>query len=246
MRTLRTIGVVGSAMALLLSASVVFANEGQATSTRGENVNESNYRSMSASTTARMQTVRDEAQTRMESQRTKIENRLSDIKDQAKQEMAKTLAGQFNNLNKTWTDNFMQLLDKYDALLVKVQDRATVAASAGKDIATTTTAVQLAKTAILNARTAVVAQAAKTYALNPTTIPTIPATATEKDGQDKIMKGLRTSFQNMHSTLFKDLFALRDGAMKDARKAVQNSIQTLGAIPGVDGDNATSTEKKSN
>jgi len=55
------------------------------------------------------------------------------------------------------------------------------------------------------------------------------------------MKGLRTQFQNLHKSLFKDLFALRDGAMKGARKSVQDALQTLSQIPKVDDDSATST-----
>jgi hypothetical protein len=129
-------------------------------------------------------------------------------------------------------------------MLVKVQARADIASSTGKDITATTAAIQSAKTAILSARTAVVAQAAKTYTLDPSTIPTTATSTT--NGQEKIMKSLRTSFQNFHTTLFKDLFALRDGAMKNARTALQNAVQTLSGIPGVDEDNATSTAKKSN
>ena len=240
MRTFRTIGVVGGITVLLLSASVAFANEGQATNTRGGNEFGGDYRAMSASTTARMQTMRDEAQARMQTQREKMMMRMSDIQDKVKQEKAKNLATQFDNLNTTWTDKFMQLLDHYDAILQKIQDRADIASSAGKDITAVTADIQSAKTAILNARTAMVAQAAKTYTLDPSTISTNMTTAS---GQDKMMKSLRTSFQNLHTSLFKDLFAMRDGIMKDARGAVQKALQTLGQIPGVDSDNATSTTK---
>ena len=61
--------------------------------------------------------------------------------------------------------------------------------------------------------------------------------------QEKIVQGLRTAFKKLHETLFKDLFALRDGPMKDARRALQNAHQALSKIPGVDERNATSTEK---
>lgn len=230
-------GVVGGIAVLLLSTGVAFAKE-QATSTRSENKG-GDYRMMSASTTERMQTVRDEAKTRMTTQREKAMKRVADIRDGAKQEMAQRIAVQFDNLNSTWTDKFMKLLDRYDALLVKVESRVAIAASAGEDTASTTAAIQSAKTAILTARTAVVAQAAKTYVLDPSTI---PATATSTvSGQEKIMKSLRTSFQTLHTTLFKDLFALRDGPMKSARTAVQNAIQSLNSIPGADEETATST-----
>jgi len=226
MRTFRTIGIIGSAAAILLSASMVFARE-QATSTSREQVN-NDYRAMAASTTARMQAVRADAQNRMAAQREKVAQRVADIQDEAKQQIAKNLAAQFDNLNSTWTDRFMQTLDRYDTILQKMEDRTNIAAGNGKDIASTTIAIQSAKTAVTNARTAVVAQAAKTYTLNPLTIPATATTTTS--GQEKLMKGLRTSFQNLHATLFKDLFALRDGPMKDARKAVQNALQELSQI----------------
>ena len=215
------IGVVSVSAVFFLSAGVAFAHEGQATSTR------------------------DTMKARMEDRHNKVLERMADIRDKVKQEKAQALATRFDTLNATWTDRFMQLLDHYDALLGKMQNRATIAENAGKDVASTTLAIQLAKTAIANARAAIVAQAAKTYALDPSLISTT-ATSTAS-GQEKIMRSLRTSFQVLHAGLFKDLFALRDGAMKDARKAVQNVLQTLSVIPHVDEDNdATSTESKSN
>lgn len=233
MRTLRIMGIVG-ASALLLSTSVAFA-EDKSANTRGDN-ERGDYRAMASSTTARMKAGRDEAQTRMEGQRTKAEEHMKNIQDKAKQEMAQRLAKQFNNLNSTWTDKFMQQLDRYDALVQKIQDRADIAAGNGKDVASTTAAIQSATTAIASARTAVIAQAAaKTYTLDTSTLPTTATTT--PSGQEKIMKNFRVSFQTLHKTLFKDLFALRDGPMKDARRAVQDAIQTLGKIPRVDEDN---------
>ncbi|MFA6279053.1 MAG: hypothetical protein WCS97_02865 [Candidatus Paceibacterota bacterium] len=250
MRTLKTIGVIGSVAAILLSTTVVFARE-QATSTQGEN-QKGEQRGLIATTTQRedgktarerMKVVRDEALARMAMQREKAAQRLVDIQDKAKQEMAQKLANQFENLNSTWTDRFLQLLDHYDALVQKIQSRANIAVGNGKDVASTTAAIKSAQDAIAAARTAVVAQAAKTYTLDPSTIPTTATTTSS--GQEKIMKSLRTSFKSLHTTLFADLFALRDGTMKDARKAVQSALQTLGAIPGVDDNkNATSTEAR--
>lgn len=232
-------GVIGSAAVLLLSASVAFA-EGRVASTSIEKAT-SDYRMKVASTTERMQTMRAEAQTRMETVRNKVMQRMTDIQDKVKQDMAQKLSVQFDNLNTTWTDHFMNLLNHYDAIVQKMQDRATIAAGNGKDVATANTAIQSAMTAILSARTAVATQAAKVY--TPDTSSTNAVATTTPNGQEQLMKGLRTSFQKLHTGLFKDLFALRDGPMKDARGTVQSALETLGEIPGVDGDkNATTTE----
>lgn len=189
-----------------------------------------------------IETKREEMKVRVEELRGKAEKRLADIKDKAKQEAAQRLAKQLSELNATWTDRFVQTLDRYTTVLGKIQDRANIAADAGKDVTAATAAIQSANTAIETARTAVIAQAAKTYVLDTSTL----TTATEK-GQSELMKNVKASFQSLHKSLFKDLFAVRDGAMTDARKAVQDALATLGKIPGVnEGSSATSTAATSN
>ena len=250
MRTLRIVGIISCAAGLLLSTDVAFARD-QATSTTNGN-NKGELRGLVATTTSEenaknardlMQSVRADAQTRMTAQREKMTQRMTEIKDKVKQAQAQKIAKQFENLNSTWTDHFMNLLDRYDAIVQKMQDRAAIAAEKGKDSTAATTAIQVAKTSIANARTVVTVQAAKTY----TPAVTDSATPTTASGQESMMKEFRSSFQTLHSTLFNDLFALRDGPMKDARTAVQSALQSLGTIPGVDDEkSATTTEKKSN
>lgn len=262
--SIRHIGIIASAAALLLSGSVAFAEEQVCTKeakvcpdgttvgrtgpncefarcpASGERMN-SDRIIKDASTTARMEVKKEEGRARMAEMRAKAQQHLGDIKDKAKQEKAQHLATQFDDLNKTWTDNFTKMLDHYDATLVKVQSRAAIDAAAGKDVSATAPAVQKAKDAIAAARVAVALQAAKTYILDTSTLPTT-ATSTNS-GQEKIMKALRTSFQTLHKSLFKDLFALRDGAMKDARKAVQDAVKTLGGGTEAGEGHATSTDK---
>lgn len=197
----------------------------------------------------RMEAAREEAKKRVEAQREKAEQRVSEIKDRAVQQRAHTISKQFANINKRWTDHFMDLLDRYDAILKKVEDRAAIAASSGKNTASTTPAIQAARTAIDSARTAVIAQAAKVYELNtststaitaPVTASTTTATSTN-GGQAALIQNLRSAFKTLHEQLFKDLFALRDGPMLNARKAVQTAVQSLVRIPGINDDTATTT-----
>src|SRR3989344_784075 len=131
------------------------------------------------------------------------------------------------------------LKEKAAERVADIQDRADIAAGKGRDVTTATAAIQSAQAAIESARAAVTAQAAKAYVLDTSAVAVTTSTTTPS-GQVELMKNLRTSFQNLHKTLFKDLFALRDGPMKDARKAVQSALQTLGKIPGVDEETATS------
>ena len=276
MRTFRIIGVVGTA-ALLLSASVVFAEErpknvelrtGEsrakvATTTRmlGETKEAAKERleavrkevkdKMEAAreeARARMEVAREEAKTRIAEKREKAEKRVADIQDKVKKQMAEKIAKQLERLNSTWTGHFMNVLERYDAIVLKMQDRSAKAAAAGRDITAANTAIEAAKTAVASAKTAVIAQAAKAYALDTAAVTTTVATTTPT-GQGELIQSLRKAFQNLHTSLFKDLFALRDGAMKDARGAVQNALQALGKVPKVDDDTddetATSTSTSS-
>ncbi|MBI5405692.1 hypothetical protein HY972_01480 [Candidatus Kaiserbacteria bacterium] len=235
MRILKIVGVASSAAVILLSATVVSA-EGRAPNALRQNRDD--YRK-AASTTPRVTAGREEEKGRAEEARKKAGERLADIQDKVKQRQAQQLAARFENLNKTWTEHFMNLLDRYGIILGKIKGRADIAAGKGKDVTAANAAIQSAKTAIANARTAVAAQAAKTY------VPDISAAAatatTTPSGQEGLIKDVRASFKNLRASLFKDLFALRDGPMRDARKAVQDALQALGAIPGVDEDSATST-----
>lgn len=181
-----------------------------------------------------------EAKDRVEANRAKAEERLSEIRDKKKQEMAQRLAKQFEELNKTWTDHFTQQLDRYDAVVKKIQDRAALASGAGKDVSATTAAVQTAKTAISTARAAVVAQAAKVYVLSASAVAATASTTTQV-GQEQLMKNLKNSFQELHKTLFADLTALRDGQMTEVRKSVQSALQTLEKVPAVDAVATAST-----
>lgn len=185
---------------------------------------------------SKMEAKREEMKTKMEAQRERAKQRLADIRDKKKQEMASKIADQFDNLNKKWTDHFIERLGHLGDVLLKMQERSDIAATNGKDVTATNAAIEAARTAIAAAQTAVTAQAAKTYVLNAAAVTTTVATTTDT-GQENLMKGLRTQFQSLHKALFKDLFALRDGAMKKADTAVRDALKTLGKIPRVDDDN---------
>jgi hypothetical protein len=233
---MRKIGAFSIATTLLLSSATVFAEEQRPNAMGVNKVSERNH-PLASTTAARLEAARANRET----EREKVKQRLSEIKDGAKQRLALQLSGQFDDLNKTWTDHFSSVLDQLESVLQKTQDRATNAAGAGKDVGSTTAAIQVAHTAITTARDAVAVQAAKSYALATTTIPTT-ATSTP-NGQDRIIQALRTSFKALHTGLFKDLFALRDGPMKDARKAVHNALQTLTGVYRVNNSHATSTSE---
>lgn len=177
--------------------------------------------------------LREQAQVKVQQIKEKVQQKLTKIKNQQKQQLAKKIANQLDHLNEVWTDHFIQVLDHLDLVLQKIQTRTDKAASNGKNVTAVTSAIQTAKTAITTARTSVTAQAQKTYTISDTTIDAGVTSAATTAGQEKIMQNLRAQFKTIKDQLQKDLFALRDGVIKDARTAVQNVLQELIKIPGV-------------
>lgn len=272
MRTYLKLGAVGSVIALALSATTVFAegrpaNVGQggfaqrggsqyqsdgamATGTRKQSAKMSGYGRRPAdigSTTPRGMRATGESyaaqrEARAAQMRAKAQERLAAVQDKAKQQLVEHLSGAFDRINKTWTNHFSRLLDRYDAILQKIQDRARVAGERGKSVTAANAAIEAAHTAITSARGAVAVQAARTYVpdLSSASTTTVIATSTPS-GQKQIMQGFRTAFQTLRDELFGDLFALRDGQMKEVRTAMQAAFHALSRIPGVDERSATST-----
>ena len=193
-----------------------------------------------ASTTAQVAAKRAEVKAAMEAKREEAKQRLAEIRDKKKQELAARLNEQFDKLNTKWTDHFIQVLDQYDAVLLKIQARAGIGATSGNNVASTTASVQVAQTAIATARTAVIAQAAKSYTLNVSTT-TAAVASTTASSQEELVSGLRTAFQTIHKSLFDDLKGLRDGVIRDARSAVQAAHQALRQIPKIDEDDDDET-----
>jgi|GEM_PF-2992836 len=177
--------------------------------------------------------TRDHEQEKVKEAKERLQQKLAEVKDQKKQQLAKQIANQFDHLNQTWTDHFTAILNHLDIVLQKIQTRADKAAFNGKDVTAATAAIQAAKTAIAAARTAVIAQAAKTYVVPDTSVTTGVTAPTTTSGQEKIMQNLRNEFKAAREQLRKDLFALRDGIVKNARVAVQGALQELVKIPGV-------------
>ncbi len=257
MHAFRMVGIIGVVAAFLLSTSVAFAQESGAD--RATNVParaqveiekaaremmEKNERlrvkAMNASMAGeRVQAVREGAQERAKVEREKAKERMKDIRDEKRQEKMQKFSTQLENLNERWTNKFAEQLDRLSAVVKKMESRAATAAANGKDVTAANAAIQIAKNVIQTAQTGVTAQTAKTYTLDLSTITTTTDASTSK-GQGELMKGLKDSFQTLHKTLFKDLFALRDGPMTVARKAVQDAHQTLSKISGVDESTATS------
>lgn len=214
--------------------SAADARKAIATTTRAD------IREIKQTAKERVEAVREEAKERVKQEREKTKERLGDIQDKKRQQLAQKITEQFENLNKTWTDEFAKKLDRFNTMLQKMETRAATAAANRKDVTAANAAIQLAKNIVITTQASVAAQAAKTYVPDASSLITGVATTTSQ-GQEELTKALRASFRVLHSALFRDLFALRDGPMTVARRAVQDALTALSRVPGVDEKATTAT-----
>lgn len=191
-----------------------------------------------------LEKIRNEAQARIKQQKEKLEEKINEIRDKQKQKMAQQIEKQLDHLNQIWTEHFTNVLNRLEAILEKIKTRADKAAANGQDISEVDAAIKKAEAAIAAARTAVETQAKKTYTADLTAINSGIATTTTPAGQDQLIKNLRAQFKALREQLMKDLFGLRDGVIKDSRKAVHDAFQALSKVPKVD-EEPTSTSTPS-
>ena len=181
--------------------------------------------------------IKDDSRDRVKKIREELKVKIDKIKDEKKQDMANKIIEQIDRINESWTKHFSNVLNKLEDILKKVKSRQEKASANGQDVSAVITAVQKAESAIATARSAVSNQAQKTYAVN---VSTITGETSTDNGQTKLVSTLRERFKLLKDQLFKDLFALRDGLMKDARNAVHEAARTLSQVPNVDKEPAVS------
>lgn len=161
--------------------------------------------------------VRKEAKAKVEAKRVEVKEKIQQLKDERKKAIALRVDEQLNRLNEQWTKHFSNVLNQLNDVLGKIELRAEKAKANGQDTTAVTAAIEKAKQTIATAKSAVEEQVKKSY------IATI-------ESEDK----LKDAFKTQRDLLHKDLFGLRDGLMKDARKAVQDALQSLRIVPEVD------------
>ncbi len=170
-----------------------------------------------------LETKRDEIKSRIEKQKENLKARLAKIKDENKKKIVERINDQINELNTKLTDHYSAVLDKLGDILNRISSRADKAAANNVDVSSVRTAITAAQSAIDGARTAVKAQAGKTYPI------TVNAESTLKTDVGKA----RQAFHSDITAVF--------NSVKTARQAVQNAATTLGKIRNVDELEATST-----
>ncbi len=216
--------VSGGAVLVYLAAAIVAGAQTLTTTTPRGEVRRAEVQELRA----KIENAKKEAQSKIQSMRAEFQTKLKQIKDEKKKQVADNLFARLGMLNDTWVTRFTNALDKYDATLKKIQSRRDKVQAAGRDVTSVNLAIQATSAAIAVARTAVEAQAKKTYPVTVTT-----------DAK------LRVAFQTAHTSVKKDLMSVRDGVMRAAREAMQKAIQALRGVSGVDEDKPASSHPTS-
>ena len=178
---------------------------------------------------SRIQTFEGQNRERIAHRRERVQRHISAIENKAKQRLVERLTKRFAYVNKVWTTHFSKRLDRYAAILQKIQDRSDSTAANGKDMTIVNTSINLAQVAIQNANIAISIQQAKTYTLDiPSDYTSATETATSTPaGQTRIMQGFRTAFKSMRNQIFSDLSTLRSVSMVKVRTSVIAALQSL-------------------
>lgn len=188
----------------------------------------------SASIQTKINRLETATKTKLSDIRAELRGKVLAIGDARRRDAALAVIGQFSHSNTIATDHFANVLNHLEKVLGKVESRAQKAEAGGGNVTAVRMAVGRAKESIAQARTAVSIQAKKSYqtAINARSIPSSESSTPE--GQNNLISSMRGQFQAARTALKNDLFALRDGPMKNARRAVQDAIKALMQVPDVD------------
>jgi len=154
---------------------------------------------------------------KVEAKRAVLKQDLKKVRDEKKKQITEKIDKGLDALNERMTGHFSKALEKLEDVLVRIDERTDRAeASKSVDVASVRAAIEKANLAIATARTAVQAQAGKTYKIEVTT--------------DNGMKDAVKKAREMLST---DLRSLRD-IVKSARDAVHDAARAFAKAHGRD------------
>lgn len=149
--------------------------------------------------------------------------RLLTIRDAKKKAIVEKTDRRISEINANRTTIMLRHLTKIEEILGRIEARTNTVAASGKDVTTVRTAITKAADAIAAAKTAVNAQAAKTYTIEVTTEANLGSAVSAVRTQ--FAADLRTAHQ----------------AVVTARKSIRNVLTALAKIVG---EKLTNTEEK--
>lgn len=164
----------------------------------------------------RLEEAREKAKEEIEAKRAELKERLQKVRDEQKKRIVERLDQQLNALNERMMKHFSVVLEKLEKALVNIESRIDKAEANGLDVSLARSMVVRAEDAIAAVKSAIEAQAAKTYT------PEISG----EEGKLKVEVG--RARQLLHS----DISLVRE-KVRAAYEAVRQVATTLAQIPRV-------------
>ena len=148
----------------------------------------------------------------IEAKREQLKQDLHKIKDERKKSVVERVDKAMDALNQKVTNHFLNVLEKLEDVLARIQSRTDEVANRGVDVSDVNSAIETAQTAIGEARAAVEVQAGKTYFVEVNT------DATLKPDVGKARQALHADLK----TVF--------GKVKVAKEAVHKAARALAGL----------------
>ena len=164
----------------------------------------------------RMEQEREMLKNKIETKKEELKTHLATIRDEHKKQAVERINDNLDSINARVTTGFSNALDMLGNVLDRIVKRSDDSEVSGIDVSSVVAAVVAAQTAIGDARTAVEAQAGKTY---PITIST----------ENK----LKTDVGKARQALYTDLKTVRD-KIRAARDAAYQAARALAKANGHD------------
>ncbi len=160
---------------------------------------------------------RQEMKAQIEALREQFRDRLKARIDERKQTIVERIYERINALNEIITNHYLDILDRLEKILERIESRTTKAELNGIDVTQVEAVIEKAHQAINTAREAVKTQAEKIYQ---------PPEITSEEN-------LRLDVGKLRQQLHDDLKAV-EKLVKEARNAVREAAVALAQIPKVD------------
>ncbi len=165
-------------------------------------------------TREQIKTTVQERNTAMKERRTAFTQKLKEIKDARKKTVVERVDTKLATINKNRTDSMTKVLERLEALLTKFSEKAKTLKGQGVDTASVESAISEAETAIENAKTAVLTQAANEYT------PEITDETTLRQTVGAALKNLQNDLKTTY------------GVVTDAKRAVMKVAEELAKVRG--------------
>jgi DNA repair exonuclease SbcCD ATPase subunit len=164
-----------------------------------------------------IQKKREERKVKIDALKEQLREKIKQKISAKKQEIVERVYERINALNDLITNHYLNVLDRLEKILERIESRTAKAKLNGKDVSQVETAIEKAHQAINSAREAVKAQAEKVYQ------------PPEITGEEK----LKLEVGKLRKQLHDDLKAV-EKLVKEARDAVRQAAVALAQIPKVD------------